>query len=81
MTKTTDQIMSEPVALSDDLCLTAAGVAAAQRIACDLSDVAAVARLVADQIPAGYPDLQAACFLLGRDVERQAAELAELVQR
>lgn len=72
--------LSEPVALSDDLCLTAAGVEMAKEIASDLGDCANVARLVAHQVPSGYVDLQSALFILERDLERQAAALDELVQ-
>jgi len=72
--------LSEPVALSDDLRLTAAGVEVAKGIASDLGDCANVARLIAHQIPGGYVDLQAALFLLERDIERQANALNELVQ-
>lgn len=77
---TNKPILSEPVALADDICLTAAGVEVAKEIASDLGDCANVARLIAHQIPGGYVDLQSALFLLERDLERQAAALDELVQ-
>jgi hypothetical protein len=72
--------LSTRVAEGEEIVVTVSGLEAVRAATSDLRDDALVAQHVAHQIPGGYADLQAALFLLQRDLEAKADQLDRLVQ-